>query len=143
MQRAFLLLSVFMPFAALAAPAGDSASTPIEVTVTVENVKSAEGFILASLHTNGWQPPATSVTRVAAAPGSVKLTLKVPGPGRYGVRLFHDLNANGKIETNFIGIPTEPFGFSNNAPAQFGPPAFDEAAFDVGAAGASQTIGLN
>lgn len=140
MKRA-ILLSIFQPLAAAAAPAGEAGNIPL--TVTVENVKGAEGFILASLHTGSWQPPATQAVRVAAMDGTVKLTFKVPGPGRYGVRLFHDRNGDGKLETDFLGIPREPFGFSRNAPAQFGPPSFEEAAFDVGADGAAQSITLN
>ena len=64
-------------------------------------------------------------------------------PGRYAVKLFHDRNGDGELATNLFGIPSEPFGFSNNAPAQFGPPAFADAAFDVGEVGAAQSVSLN
>ena len=42
--------------------------------------------------------------------------------GEYAVRLFHDKNGNGKLDTNFLGIPKEDYGFSNNARGSFGPP---------------------
>lgn len=44
-------------------------------------------------------------------------------PGDYGVSVHHDDNGNDKMDTNFIGIPKEPTGMSNDAPAKFGPPS--------------------
>ncbi len=52
-------------------------------------------------------------------------------PGRYAVILFHDENGNGKLDKNFWGVPTEPYGFSNNAEGTFGPPGFDDAALTL------------
>lgn len=46
--------------------------------------------------------------------------------GRYAVQFFHDENSNGALDTNFLGIPTEGFGFSNNAFGAFGPKKFEE-----------------
>jgi hypothetical protein len=57
--------------------------------------------------------------------------------GRYGISLYHDENANGKMDKNLMGIPKEADGFSNNAKGFFGKPdfKFDRAAgkyaFDV------------
>jgi len=42
-------------------------------------------------------------------------------PGRYAVSVFHDENSNGKMDTNFIGIPREGVGASNNAKGHLGP----------------------
>ena len=49
--------------------------------------------------------------------------------GEYGVAVFHDVNGNGKNDSNFIGIPKEPYGFSNNARRKFGPAKWDKARF--------------
>lgn len=54
-------------------------------------------------------------------------------PGKYAVRYFHDENLNGKMDTNFMGIPTEGYGFSNNATGKFGPPSFDKWLFEISA----------
>ncbi len=48
--------------------------------------------------------------------------------GRYSIKAFHDENNNSKLDTNFLGMPTERYGFSNNARGRFGPPSFAEAA---------------
>jgi len=60
-------------------------------------------------------------------------------PGRYAVSLFHDENANGKLD-KMVMIPREGFGFSRDAPVHFGPPSFSAAAFDVGAMPVRQAI---
>ncbi len=49
--------------------------------------------------------------------------------GVYAISSFHDENDNGKLDTNFIGIPNEPNACSNNAKASFGPPKFKDAKF--------------
>ena len=49
--------------------------------------------------------------------------------GKYAFRFFHDENSNGKLGTNWLGIPNEGFGFSNNAKGTFGPPAFEKTVF--------------
>jgi uncharacterized protein (DUF2141 family) len=47
----------------------------------------------------------------------------------YAVSVFHDENSNGKLDPNFMGLPREGEGASNNAKGHFGPPKFDAAAF--------------
>lgn len=57
--------------------------------------------------------------------------------GTYAVAARHDENANGKLDMNFVGIPKEGFGFSNNAkPRAMGPATFEDAAFTFRAGGA-------
>ncbi|UCH84408.1 MAG: DUF2141 domain-containing protein [Candidatus Latescibacterota bacterium] len=51
--------------------------------------------------------------------------------GRCAVSVFHDENANDKMETDFFGRPEEGYGFSRNAKGRFGPPSFEDAAIDV------------
>jgi uncharacterized protein (DUF2141 family) len=50
-------------------------------------------------------------------------------PGTYAISVFHDENLNGKLDTNFMGIPREGVGASNGAKGHLGPPKFDAAAF--------------
>jgi uncharacterized protein (DUF2141 family) len=49
--------------------------------------------------------------------------------GYYAIRVFHDENSNRKLDSNFLGIPTENYGYSNNAKAWFGPPNWEKAKF--------------
>ena len=57
--------------------------------------------------------------------GSVK-------PGTYAVKVFHDINSDGELNTSWIGWPQEPYGFSNDAPVNMGPPSFKLASITVG-----------
>ncbi|MDD2702268.1 MAG: DUF2141 domain-containing protein [Sideroxydans sp.] len=56
------------------------------------------------------------------------------------ISVYADLNGNGKLDTNFIGIPSEPTGASRDAASRFGPPKFSDAAFDIGEGVTSHTI---
>ena len=62
--------------------------------------------------------------------------------GDYGVAVFHDENSNGKMDKNVLGIPLEPYGFSNNLRITFGPPKWEEAKFTVKGSTAEVSIGV-
>ena len=52
--------------------------------------------------------------------------------GTYAIAVFHDVNSNTKLDTNFLGIPREGYAFSNNLFGTFGsPPGFKDASFQV------------
>lgn len=51
--------------------------------------------------------------------------------GTYAVSAFHDENDNKKMDTNFIGIPKEPIGVSNDATGFMGPPKYNDAKFPI------------
>jgi uncharacterized protein (DUF2141 family) len=63
-------------------------------------------------------------------------------PGKYAIAAFADINQNGKLDRSFIGKPSEPYGFSNDARHLFGPPDFNEASFELKDATVSQSIQL-
>ncbi|WP_372770865.1 DUF2141 domain-containing protein [Pseudoalteromonas sp.] len=70
-------------------------------------------------------------TVVNAQKGNVSVTFNDVAPGDYAIRFFHDENDNGSLDTNILSIPVEGYGFSNDAPARFGPPSYSEMAFAV------------
>ena len=49
--------------------------------------------------------------------------------GVYAIRVFHDENSNGILDLNFLGIPMEEYGYSNNVSAWFGPPKWEKTRF--------------
>ena len=53
--------------------------------------------------------------------------------GTYAVSIGHDVNGNKRVDTNFVGMPTEQWGASNNARPNMRSPRFDEAMFKVAA----------
>lgn len=61
--------------------------------------------------------------------GDVVIDLRHLPDGSYAISAFLDTNANGELDRNLVGMPTEPYGFSNNARGAFGPPSFQSAMF--------------
>jgi uncharacterized protein (DUF2141 family) len=51
--------------------------------------------------------------------------------GRFAAVAYQDANSNGKLDKNFVGVPTEAYGFSNGARGRMGPPSFEAAAIEV------------
>ncbi len=73
--------------------------------------------------------------RQPAEVGQVELCLPAPGPGTYAIGLYHDENGKKNLDRNFLGIPVEPLGVSNNPGFVFGPPSHADSAFSVGSEG--------
>lgn len=124
---------------------GSAAADPAKakLTLTVTGIKEHKGALMVAVYDqagyDGDKQVAAGMVPVSADTATTTFELPV---GQYGIKLFHDVDGDGKMGTNPFGMPTEPFAFSNNAPAQFGPAKWDAAKFDVSAAGATQTIKL-
>ena len=100
--------------------------------VEAHGVETSEGFIQVALYQKGDDflkfeqvfrntgPPATS--------GISKVLLEDLPPGEYAIAIFHDENGNEELDTNWLGIPREPLGFSRARMKTFGPPGFQECA---------------
>lgn len=140
-MRAHIMTSALL--AVLLLPFGGQAhAQECAVSVSIANVQAVEGAILGALYDEqGWGGESLANARASVTDGAPRLCFEAP-PGRYGVRLFHDRDGDGRLAANLVGIPTEPFGFSNDAPVQFGPPSFEAAAFDLGEDGSAITITL-
>ena len=104
---------------------------------------SEQGRVMIAVYSSeaAYNGEGAPVRYMAAAPGQ-PVRIEGLAPGRYAVKSFHDLNGNGKMDSNPFGMPTEPFAFSNNARGNMGPAPWSAAAFDVDAAGATQTLVL-
>ena len=60
--------------------------------------------------------------------------------GEYAIKLYHDENGNKVFDTNFLGIPEEGYGFSNNAKGHFGPPDYKQVKFSINKITTDMTI---
>lgn len=118
-------------FAAHLTVAFPSAAPQGQIMVAVFNSEANYG---------GEGQPAKAAMLDAAA-GQTSVTFDGLPDGDYAVRAFHDLNGDGKMNTNPFGMPVEPFAFSNNAVGNMGPASWERAKF--AAAGATtQSIDL-
>jgi uncharacterized protein (DUF2141 family) len=68
--------------------------------------------------------------------------LDIP-PGTYALAVIHDENMNGKLDTNWLGVPREGYGFSNDAKALLSAPAFSAASFQYDGQNLEMTISLH
>jgi uncharacterized protein (DUF2141 family) len=68
---------------------------------------------------------------VPARDGETVVTIKGVPAGTWAVLAYQDENANGELDRNLIGIPSENYGFSRDARGRFGPPSFEDAAIPV------------
>jgi uncharacterized protein (DUF2141 family) len=102
-----------------------------DLEVTVKNIKNSKGVLVIGLF--GSEKTFTKQPLKAEMPkaetGTLKVLFKNIQPGEYAVSIFHDANENGVLDMNFMGIPKEGFGFSNDAMGVFGPPTFTKAKF--------------
>lgn len=116
---------------ALAAAGPASAA---ELRVRVEGVPAPAGRILVALYDGAEAFEAgrrAGGIAIPAREGNVTAVFEGVPPGRYGVVVLQDLDGDGKLRRNLLGMPAEPFGFSNDALGVLGPPDFDSMAFDV------------
>jgi uncharacterized protein (DUF2141 family) len=124
---------------------GASGAPGVAVTVTVSDVRSAEGVVRACMTADRARFPRCrgvpgAHSAVVPARGTIVLTFTGVAPGRYAIALLHDENANGKADRALGMMPREGFGFSRDAPVRMGPPSFDDAAFSVAGAPVTQRI---
>ena len=106
------------------------------LTVNVTGLRTNKGTLYVSLYNNcdGYPTQHAKAFRIAhTAVTGTKCTIMfedVP-EGVYALACYHDENDNGKVDTNFLGIPKEGIGASNNAKGFMGPPSFNNAQFKV------------
>ena len=75
--------------------------------------------------------PRTAEAKIKIVNQEASTVFKGMPYGAYAVAMYHDRNANGKMDENAMGIPKEPYGFSNNARGIFGPPSYKKAMFEL------------
>ena len=121
-----LLVCVLAP--AVAAPLA-------ALIVKVEKVSPRGGDVRVALYTRASYPldDADPVIDgvVPAKPGETIVTLQGIKPGTYAVKLFQDFNRNGEFDMNWLGLPLEKYGFSNDVRPMFSEPPFDATKFEL------------
>ena len=124
------------------ADTGKGASVPL--TVIIKNLASATAPVIIGVYgtKNKFPDPKGQLKEYKFKPKGKNLTAKIADLkfGTYALAIYQDVNSNGKINKNFIGIPTEPYGFSNNYKPKVKAPNFDDCKFGYSAKTNSVTI---
>ena len=122
---------------AVGQPANLAANPAANLRVVVTNVKSDQGKIYVWVYDkqDDWLSDRYRTQKSVRVAGNrtgdtVTLELLLPA-GEYALSVFQDVNDDGKLARNFIGIPKEPAGLSNNARPRFGPPKYKDALFTI------------
>ncbi len=114
----------------------ESLQTSSDLTITVAQIEHHRGEILMALHSHKGtylskdpdSVPYRSQTARVTDDSQLLLVVGDLPVGKYAVSIFHDVNSNGELDTGFLGIPKEPYGFSNNVNSMT-PPSFEDALF--------------
>ena len=141
-------MKLFVLFALLCLFEANDEGTAVgdhELRIEISNIKKVQGQILVAIYDNEDQYLDTKNSFHAQAPvkkeGTMTISVEIPF-GHYAIGMFHDLNGNGELDTNFMGVPSEPYGFSNGKKGTFGPPSFDRAKFEFKTEGQVHKIQL-
>lgn len=104
------------------------------IILTIKNINNSNGNVIIKLFNNKSEFPdgkPFNITTEKASKNQITIRLKNIPSGFYAIALFHDENSNCILDENFIGIPKEGYGFSNNAKAFMRAPTFDESKFEL------------
>lgn len=137
-------------FLLLFCPAIVVADAPPTLTVHVVGLKSSSGRVGCSVydaaHAKAFPTDADAARArkwASIAAGSATFSFDGLSAGTYALACFHDENANGKLDTNWLGIPNEGVASSNDAKGRFGPPKFDAAKFVLNGAPLALTVRMS
>ncbi|WP_323788061.1 DUF2141 domain-containing protein [Psychroserpens sp.] len=115
-----------------------------EITVNIENLNSNKGHVYISLFNTeasflnkGFKSTISKIENNACT-----IVFKNVPEGIYAISFFHDENENKIMDSNFLGIPKEDYGCSNNARGFMGPPKWEDAKFEIKNESITQTITL-
>jgi uncharacterized protein (DUF2141 family) len=114
------------------APVAAGAVGSCSLTLEVSGLRNNRGNLAIALFDSAATFPDHKQARHAALVRSSQKPVKVVfsglKPGKYAAAVLHDENQNNQMDFNFLGMPLEGYGFSNDAPVLFGPPSFAAAA---------------
>jgi uncharacterized protein (DUF2141 family) len=133
------IFAFFLTAAALAAApalAQDCAGRqgPDTLSIQVTSINAPTGEIVVTLYPSDprrFLAPRGKLLRqrVKATAPVTRTCFYLPGPGTYAVAVYHDADGNHDFNRSALGMPTEGFGFSNDAATRFGVPSFDAVRF--------------
>jgi len=106
------------------------------LNLSIQNIEKATGNIMVAVFAgeeNFLKDDKAVAAKMALVEkiGALKVSFPNLPHGEYSVAVYHDVNGNQKLDTNLFGVPTEPYGFSNNARSKWGPPKYNVAHFQL------------
>tara|TARA_Y100001934_G_scaffold128339_1_gene155876 strand:+ start:483 stop:959 length:477 start_codon:yes stop_codon:yes gene_type:complete len=135
-RRIIFYLGLFL---VLTLPVGAETQTREELSIlniTILNFENDQGKVLVTLFNSEEGFPTEASKALSFFKGDIKdkkaqVTFDFLPEGVYAVGIVHDEDNNGKMNSGFLGIPSESVGASNDAKGSFGPPSFENAKFII------------
>lgn len=132
-KQVFMNLVLFLVYSLLSVTSASPEASG-SITVRVTNVNNKKGAVMLALFSSSKGFPyetsyAIQKQKGSAVNGVIELSFTDIPAGTYAIALFHDTNNDGKLNTNFMGIPKEGYGVSNNTYNTFSAPGYKESSF--------------
>ena len=132
-MKKYLFIGLIFAFQVILAQQKQSGST---IVVQLNGIKEQSGQVLLSLFKSDEGFPthpekAFRWSKVKVTSSSLIISLDGLPLGTYAIAVVHDENSNNVMDRNWLGLPDEPYGISNNITGTIVPPKFDEAKFTV------------
>ena len=120
MKKVWFISLMYFAFSAIV-------SSQTKMTVIVDGFKEVKGKMMVGIFNSDSTFMKKTFRGMMAdvIDTTLEFSLELP-PGEYALSVYHDLNENSKLDTGIFGIPTEKYGFSNNAKGYMGPPSFEK-----------------
>ena len=113
-----------------------------DLTVKLDGARPDGGPVRIAVQNDPARFPGPAFKGLEVPADATEGTLTGLPPGRYAIVAFQDMNRNGQLDRGRFNIPSEPYGFSQDARGNGGPPEFRDAAFDLSEVGARITVRL-
>jgi uncharacterized protein (DUF2141 family) len=142
-RRSGLLAIALLALAFAATLAAAPSALAAQLTITVQGLRNAKGFIEISVYDQASQwpdhPTPDHHQKMPSQAGSVTFVFDLP-PGTYAAAGYHDENANGKFDKSFLGLPEEGYMLSNNAKPFLSAPPWEKVKFELPPSGAAVSM---
>ena len=108
-----------------------------ELKVIITDVRAQSGLVLLGIYNKpenylkSGNEYSFTIHKAKVIDNQIEIIFKDIPKGTYAISLCHDVNADHKCNSNFLGIPVEPYGFSNGYNRRLSKPSFNDCKFEV------------
>ena len=105
------------------------AQDTFNLNVEITNFRNSKGTVLIQVFNKDKEIVKTLEAKIMDKKSNFSIAnLK---KGEYAIRYYHDENNNKELDFNWMGVPKEGYGYSNNAKAMFSEPEFKDWLFQL------------
>ncbi len=146
MRTRFVALFVVLMLANFPTLSFAQSPCPPSIHVEIMDIRNSNGSVACVLFESPDGFPtkylrcATNAMIIKVRDKQVSFNFHDIAPGTYALAIIHDENVNGKLDTNWLGVPKEGYGFSNDVKGMLGAPAFSAASFPYDGQNLDMTI---